>query len=267
MSTQSITVITPTRDRPAGFHLCREWIKRQTCRSEIDWIVVDDGDVPVGGNRDGEEYRYFRMDPSEKKFTNFDNVLVGLEQASGRVVMYIEDDDWISPNYVKNMADNVSGCAAAALGGDLIYHIGYRRYIDHRISAKEAKSRLRFMGSFCVAVEGVEVLREACMGASKADDPLIDLRFWKLINRRKLPFNVFASLDIVKIKGIPGRSITWKHGADVGTHDPDEKYLRSLIGDDDTDSIVKASEGWEKWIDRWTSGNLQKPKKRVLRRL
>lgn len=265
MNAKPITVITPTRDRPAGFNLCRKWIERQTCRSDIDWIVVDDGNISV--DIPHLEYRYLRRPPSEKKFTNFDNVLFGLEQANGEVVMYIEDDDWISPNYVQNMVDNVSGVSAAALGGDLIYHIGYRRYIDHRIPAKEAKSRLRFMGSFCVAGEGIELLGQACRDASRVEDPLIDLRFWKLIAGRKLPFNVFASLDIVKIKGIPGRSITWKHGADVGTRDPDEKYLRSLIGDDDTDAIVKASEGWKKWIDRWTNENLQKPKRKVLRNL
>ncbi len=121
------------------------------------------------------EYRYFRREPPDQQYTNFDNLLLGLQDASGEVVMYIEDDDWISPNYVQNMVDNVSGYAAAALGGDLIYHVGYRRYIDHRIPAKEAKSRLRFMGSFCVAGEGIEVLREACRDASKVQDPLIDL--------------------------------------------------------------------------------------------
>ncbi len=265
MNAQPITVITPTRDRPSGFALCREWIDRQTCRDEIDWIVVDDGDVPVGEN--SEEYRYFRRPPSEKKFTNFDNLVFGLEQADGQVVMYIEDDDWISPNYVQNMVDNVRGYVAAALGGDLIYHIGYRRYVDHRISAKEAKSRLRFMGSFCASGSGIGMLLEACRAASLADDPLIDLRFWRLVAKSGLPFNVSAVLDIVKIKGIPGRSITWKHGADVGTHDPEERYLRSLIGDADTDAIVKASEGWEKWIGRWTKENLQKPKRKALRRL
>jgi len=240
-------------------------MRRQTCRDDIEWVVVDDGDNPVGAHN--LEYRYFRGPTSNKKFTNFDNVLFGLEHADGQVVMYIEDDDWISPNYVQNMVDNVSGCTAAALGGDLIYHIGYRRYIDHRIAPKEARSRLRFMGSFCVAREGIEVLRQACIDASKVEDPLIDLRFWRLIDSRKLPFRVFSGLDIVKIKGIPGRSITWKHRADMGTRDPDEKYLRSLIGDEDTDAILKASEGWEKWIERWTNENLQKPNKKALSNL
>ena len=265
MNAKPITVITPTRDRPAGFTLCRKWIERQTCRSDIDWIVVDDGDSPVGNN--GSEYRYFRAPIPDKKFTNFDNVLFGLEHADGQVVMYIEDDDWISPEYVQNMVDNVKGCVAAALCGSLIYHIGYQRYVDHRISKKESRARMRFLGSFCVSGQGIEMLRETCRAASVANDPLIDMRFWKLVSLSGLPFNVFEALDIVKIKGIPGRAITWKHGADVGTRDPDEKFLRSLIGDDDTDAIVKASKGWEKWIDRWTSGNLQKPKKRVLRRL
>ncbi len=265
MSSKPITVITPTRDRPAGFLLCRDWMRRQTCRDDIDWIVVDDGDTPVGAHN--LEYRYFRGPTSDKKFTNFDNVLFGLEQANGQVVMYIEDDDWISPNYVKNMVDNVQGCVAAALCGSLIYHIGYQRYVDHRISKKESRDRMRCLSSFCVSGQGIDMLKETCKEASLVDDPLIDMRFWRLVSASGLTFNVFEDFDIVKIKGIPGRSITWKHGANVGTRDPDEEYLRSLIGDDDTDAIVQASEGWEKWIDRWSSENLQKLKKRALRRL
>lgn len=265
MSSKPITVITPTRDRPSGFVLCREWISRQTCRDDIDWIVVDDGDTPVGANQ--SEYRYFRGPASKKKFTNFDNILFGLEQADGQVVMYIEDDDWISPEYVQNMVDNVSGRVAAALCGSLNYHVGYQRYIDNRMSKKESRDRMMFLGSFCVSGIGVEMLKEACTAASLVDDPLIDMRFWKLVSASGLPFNVFEATDIVKIKGIPGRSITWKHRADIGIRDPGEKFLRSLIGDADTDLIVKASKGWENWINRWTNENLQKKTKRKPRNL
>jgi len=252
-----ITVITPTRDRPAGFNLCRQWMKRQTVWSEIEWIVVDDGDKPVGS---GSEYRYFRLPPSKNKYTNFHNLKWGLQNSHGEVVMYIEDDDWIASNYVEAMVENVSGHSAAATSGALVYHVGYRKYFDKRCSPEEARRRLRFMGSFCVASEGIEVLRKALDSASLVEDPLIDLRFWSKLVESGLLFNVFSGFYIVNIKGIPGRSITWKHGADMGTDDPDEKYLRGLIGDEDTDKILKASEGWEEWIPAWKEFNLKKKK-------
>ena len=255
-----ISVITPVRDRISGFNLCRKWMSRQTCRSDIEWIVVDDGDDPVGENP--SEYRYIRLPPSDKKFTNHDNIGAGLAVATGSVSMYIEDDDWISSQYVKNMVDNVDGCVAAALSGYLIYHIGFQRYVDRRFPGEEVIRRKKFRAACCVTGRGIEMLREACRKASELQDPLVDVRFWKMVDEEELPFKVFSSTDIVKIKGIPGRSITWKHSADIGSFDQDGKYLRRFIGDDDADAIVGASKGWEGWMEEW-KGNLQKPKKRA----
>lgn len=255
-----ISVITPIRDRIAGFNLCRKWVGRQVGRSEIEWIVVDDGDNPVGENH--SEYRYIRLPPSDKKFTNHDNIGAGLDSATGSVAMYIEDDDWLSPQYVKNLAGNVKGCVAAALSGYLIYHIGFQRYVDHRLPVEEVIRRKKFRGAFCVAGRGIEMLRDVCRKASELQDPLVDVRFWKMVDEDGLPFKVFSSTDFVSIKGIPGKSVTWKHNADIGSFDRDEKYLRSLIGDDDVDAIVGASKGWKEWRQAW-KGNLQKPKKRA----
>ena len=42
----TITLITPTGDRPLAFALCQNWMRKQTVLP-FQWVVVDDGKIPM----------------------------------------------------------------------------------------------------------------------------------------------------------------------------------------------------------------------------
>lgn len=61
---EGITVITCTGDRPETFELIKKWMKAQTI-TPAQWIVVDDGKIPIKVTR---EFEYYRRIPKESDY-------------------------------------------------------------------------------------------------------------------------------------------------------------------------------------------------------
>lgn len=198
----AVTLITPTRDRPEAFALCERWISRQTVRP-FQWIVVDDGDVPINPTM-GQDY--VRREPSEKVNTLPENLLAALPLVKGRVVVMVEDDEWYAPDYVERMA---RGLAQAPLGGERharYYHVGDRAWREKLPNQRQHCSLCRTGFS----ADLIPRMVEACEVSKLLGDPFVDMRFWGVNPgcSGPVPSSVNVSIDrplSIGIKGLPGR--------------------------------------------------------------
>ena len=220
-----VCLITPTRDRAEAFALCVRWMKRQTYRGTVQWIVVDDGDAPVDHSllADGAAWpifgwkiEYIRRPTSTVNCTLHHNLMAALEAVAADQVVIIEDDEHYAPIYVEEMVwrmrdTNVIGEAKARY-----YHVPMRRWdllVDnnrHASLCRTAFSRLAFPG-FKAAVE--ETLRR--------DDPFVDLRFWSKYMPPPLPHMKPVAMGIA----LGGRSLVGK-----GPEERSAADLRSYAG-------------------------------------
>jgi hypothetical protein len=100
----NISLITATGSRKYAFSLCEKYISNQTFKDNIQWIVVDDGEIPTQMNLNQE---YIRSDIIWKEGLNTQayNLLLGLEKVKNDVLFFIEDDDWYSSNFIQNIID------------------------------------------------------------------------------------------------------------------------------------------------------------------
>ncbi len=92
-----VTVLTVTRDRQALFALHEKMLNNQTFQN-FQWVVVDDGKEPVGPAR---ACKYIRREHDPKKrFTHRENLLAGLKEWNGGIIIFMEDDDFYPPEYL-----------------------------------------------------------------------------------------------------------------------------------------------------------------------
>jgi len=213
----------------------------------FDWIVVDDGESLV----DVPEAVVIRRRPSGTRYTNAANVLEGVNAARGDVLMYIEDDDWISATYVRTMTDHLVVVDAAAISGLVMYHAGVSVFQDKRILPDE-NHRMTGLGAFAIrGPTARSMLTDALKECVHEEVPLIDMAFWRRVRESDLTYDLFQSRDLLCIKGIPGRSITYKHHTMPGIKDRGNKFLVDWVGREDAELILRSASGWREWRTRW----------------
>jgi len=116
----SLTVITPTGDRPEQFELCKKIMRKQTLQPD-QWLVVDDGHTPL---EPCPEFTYLRAkwDVPAGICTLKRNLLRAIPNVSGAKVVIIEDDDWYPANYLEMVSNALDSCE--------VYGNHHRRYIN-----------------------------------------------------------------------------------------------------------------------------------------
>lgn len=225
-----LTLLTPTGDRHAAFALCERWMRQQTLwgRREIQWIVVDDGDVPVTPTL-GQEYlrRERGTDAPVESFCH--NLLEGLARVRGSRLLLIEDDDYYAPDHLEKMTELLRHPGVLLVGDPHLryYHLGHR----HWRAMDNTGSALCQTGMKAELVEFlVEIVRTRLV--LRLFD--VDVTLWRYTPKpyvARLPLNT-----VVGIKGLPGR-----HGLGIGhrddllqtwTADPDLVALQTWIGGD-----------------------------------
>lgn len=240
-----ITVITATGGRPLGFKLCELWMKRQTLKPD-QWIVIDDFKVPTKCTMSQE---LIRREPFWKpgQMTLQKNLLEGLKIATGDIILFIEDDDWYDPNYIKNMAkkfkdytrhDSVAN--SSLLIGEAIsfyYHIRNNSYYYFNNINHASLFQTGFTKDLIPQV--VELLR-------KYEEVLyFDGHLWKELKScekitflTKLPWSV-------GIKGLHWERIAPTFGHISGLNFLDERYfsmLRKVVKEETCDLYERISE-------------------------
>lgn len=231
-----ITAITPTRDRPAAFYLCAKWMTDQTIRKDIQWIVVDDGDIriiPPPG------CYYVRRNSSGNKNTLALNLMAALERQTGDKIIIFEDDDYYSPEYCQEMDARLGGADATGEMMARYYNVKSRRWNVSGIPGLASLCRTAFRK------ECVPLFKDAIEKTLRAGDVSIDRRFWELLKESGKNVDLFSEPKIcVSIKGLPGRPGLGRNHGDTAfpNIDSEGKVLESWIGKEAAQSY------WSLWL-------------------
>jgi hypothetical protein len=246
---RSVVLLTPTRDRPRSFRLCEKWMGRQTRRAGVEWVVVDDGDVPVQPTM-GQIY--LRRSPSCLPCTLPQNLLFALGVVGSMkpdAVLFIEDDDWYAPSYVENMLMELEKGRIAGEMRRRYYHLPTRGYLSC-YNRKHAALAATAMRGYLVGEA-----KQACERAIASGSPYVDLHLWRVGPDYKMPprwqrveenkscagAHLFSRRAIsVGIKGSPGRGgLGSGHTKDsYQLFDPTGKILRHWVGNSDAQDIL-----------------------------
>ena len=218
-----ITLITTTGARPEAFLLCQKWMKQQTYKGEVRWIIVDDGPEaqPIKFKRAKWTLDIVRPEPfwEPGQNTQARNLRAGLDRVNPEdKVLIIEDDDYYAPEWIEKVDAELE---KAELVGEMrarYYNIRTKIYrqLDNKNHASLCASGLRGAA--------VETLRSVCRPSIQ----FIDLLLWQAHSSKHL----FDGHLTVGIKGLPGRGgIGMGHDKKfTGYADPSGKILQDWVG-------------------------------------
>jgi glycosyltransferase involved in cell wall biosynthesis len=221
----SITLITPTGDRPEAFELTRKWIASQTVQPD-QWIVVDDGftELPEHLRKDIDYIR--RVPKKNEGHTLTLNIKEAVKHIEGDIILIIEDDDWYGPRYIETMWKYLQMY-------DLVGE-AYARYY-HLVAMKYRRIGNNAHASFCQTgfVKRLLPIFIQCIEG----DPYIDARLWNVVTEHK--FLIKDTDDVLKIhcslKGLKGRKgIGSGHNESAEYYNVDVglEYLRRWVGEE-----------------------------------
>lgn len=221
----TISLITPTADRPVAFGLCERWMARQTVHPD-EWIVADGGQTPAVCTQ-GQRHLHQPCPPGFGNFLN--NVRHGVEAATGDLLIFIEDDDWYAPPHLESLSRQVSP-DIQAVGDDLqqYYHLGHRvwrTFNNKGASLCQTGLTRRAVPCFLKALE-----------RARADRSYgVDARFWSSIPPALTSLQ--RTQTAVGMKGLPGQAgLGIGHRPNLGPpwHRDDSAYsaLRKWVGAD-----------------------------------
>lgn len=209
-----VTLITPTGDRPVSFALCEHWMRRQTYRGPVQWIVTDDGSVPTTVTA-GQEYH--RLPPRKG---NTHTLPRNLRHALARVrhdkLLIIEDDDWYAADYVEKQVARLD--VAPMVGASFARYYWprlarFREFPDHpHASLCRTGIRREHFGDLLRCTDG---------------NQSVDLRLWDTVPGRRFDDEILC----ISPKGMPGRP-SGGGDPDDGRPDSDLSVLRRWIGED-----------------------------------
>lgn len=221
----TLTVLTPTCDRPVGIALLERWIARQTRRPD-EWIVADGGRHPA---RLTAGQRHLHV-PRARGAVNFaQNLLRGIQAARGDLIIVAEDDDWMASTHLERLCALLARPGTLAAGDDQqrYYNVTLRRW---RVMQNKGASLCQTGFTQAATPIFLTAVRR-CLVANSFG---VDAAFW-----RRIPAGAGVlqpTRTVVGIKGLPGSlGLGVGHQARFmrqGTSDPDWRTLREWIGDD-----------------------------------
>lgn len=228
---ETLTLITPTGDRPLAFALCQNWVRKQTLQPD-QWIVVDDGKIPIEPYV-SMEYMRREPQPSDPQFTLLLNLKTALPLIKGDKIIIIEDDEYYAPKYVATMVTKLDGHEIVGIGNSKYYHLFSGGYFIVNNTTHASFAEMAFRSSFLPEFQKY-----------LSGDLYLDKKIWKNIDRKR-GFIFFDDGNplYVGMKGMPGR-----HGIGGGhdinhkiyqhnTHDISRNILKQWIPDIDNYNI------------------------------
>lgn len=217
----SVTIITPTGDRPEAFALCERWMSQQQYTGSVQWIVVDDGKRPTTPTM-GQTY--LREKPMHRH-SLCRNLRLAIPHITGEFFFVIEDDDYYHPHYLSTMAGRLQHAELAGEFGAKYYYVKHKSW-RHRFEIEQH-------ASLCRTGMRRSVL-PTLLNCAQGDHPSIDLRLWKQWQGSRLSWIDAEGTQslCVGIKGVDGRqSRGWKPAKNA-TKDPGLKKLQQWVGRD-----------------------------------
>lgn len=235
-----ICLITATGGRPDQFAMCMAFMKRQTYKGEVVWIIIDDV-MPVSTSGVKSDFRedwiIIKGHPKPSwlvgQNTQFRNMLMATKALLGNYspediegIFIIEDDDYYKPDYLEKMMTRLDGYEIAGEINSLYYNVYHRSYFAWGNVLHASLFQTAFKPSI------IPYLDKVCLNPSPYPNYYIDVQLWHEATRNK---NLFKADNLaIGIKGMPGRAgIGAGHdGGFMVNKDVDCSYLKSLIGSD-----------------------------------
>jgi len=221
----SITIITPTGDRPEAFELTRKWVISQTVQPD-QWLVIDDGKEPLPDYL-RIDVDYVRREPKENEgHTLILNMKEAVKHIKGDTILIFEDDDWYGPDYVKTMVHYLGIYDLVGESYARYYHLPAMKYrrIGNNAHASFCQTGFnkRLLSVFNTCLEG---------------DPYIDARFWSIVTEHKyLIVDTADQLHLhCSLKGMKGRlGIGSGHNKEARYYNVDDslEYLIRWVGEE-----------------------------------
>jgi hypothetical protein len=224
-----VTLITATCDQPIGFGLAEHFVRRQTVWGQVplQWIVVDDGEVPIRPTL-GQEYVRRKREPGCTGVQSFcRNLLTAIPRVRGDLIVIWEHDDWYAPNHLEALLGQLAQDDIQVAGDDAqrYYHVGHRVWRQWK-NRGACLCQTGFKGTLLGLFERIILgqLRQGSYG--------VDGHFWRLVPAGRQ--SLVHTSTVVGIKGLPGRpGLGLGHRPGNGwTRDPDMVKLREWIGAD-----------------------------------
>lgn len=227
-----IALITPTGGREKQFLLCCKYMQRQTYSDKVLWIIVDDCKLRTTGNVNANKEYIINKDGEMIDITSLDsvntfkegwqiiklypepywevggntqsrNLTVGvsmvemLKESLGITdVFIIEDDDWYSENYLKEMTYQLIGYDIAGETNTIYYNVKDFTKYPHKNDRHASLFQTAFK---------VELIQDF-LNVLKTSPRFIDMDFFRWALPKK-KVNLFKKPYLsVGIKGLSGRA-------------------------------------------------------------
>lgn len=222
----TITVITPTGDRPLAFRLCQEWMRRQTRRPD-QWLVIDDGKTPLVPET---PMQYVRREarPDDPRFTLDLNMKTALPLITGDKILIMEDDEYYAPEYIEEISRRLDQHEIVGIVHAKYYYLPTGGYYTNtnvaHASLAETAFRVSFLPTFA-----------ECVNRGSTPD-FLDTQLWRRASKDGLFLDSERSL-YVGMKGLPGRAgMGTGHNPSIGYRnqrdDPDHAMLKQWMPKD-----------------------------------
>jgi len=219
----TVSVITPTADRPVAVALAERWMARQT-RPPDEWIVADGGLVPVACSQ-GQVHLHAAAPAGAQNFLA--NLLRGLDRARGDLIVWWEDDDWYAPTHLDTVCRQFTPGVQAA-GDDLqqYYHVARRLF-------RTFHNRGASLCQTAFTREAAPIFRASVDRCRRLNTYGVDGGFWAAVPAHAQALR--RTQTVIGIKGLPGQAglgIGHRPAPTQWSADPDLVQLRAWIGDD-----------------------------------
>jgi hypothetical protein len=172
---EGLTVITCTGDRPESFNLLRRWMRNQTILPK-QWIVVDDGKVPIEDKK-GFEYHRREPTPQDPSHTLCLNLSLAMDKVECEKIVFMEDDDWYSPIYLEYMGNLLETTDLVGFGSLVFYYPKIRKFM------KKGTLRQPALAQTAMKKKLIPIIKEICASAPTSFElcgkGLVDTFLWK----------------------------------------------------------------------------------------
>jgi hypothetical protein len=220
MTTEKVTLITPTADQPKGMALAEWYMNRQTVPFD-QWIVADDGEQPANLTMGQDHVVRPRQHEGARSLAA--NMLAALPLVRNGIVIIIEHDDWYAPNHIEVCLQQLRDHSAVGSRLQRYYNVDNQHFrVMTNIGSALCNTALR--------APLIPMLAQAAQRAFDRNAIGLDRLFWDSVGG-----HVHDIHTVVGIKGLPGRvglGIGHKPPNEKWAHDPDLAQLREWIGDD-----------------------------------
>lgn len=227
--TKLLTVITCTGFRKEAFKLCHSYMKRQTYKGPLQWIVINDEFSQVELDTVKHKYKDFELYAGPRRWepgfnSHRGNMEFALSKIKGDYICFAEDDDYYTPTYLEHMVKLLDFADIAGEANAKYYNVqvpGWKEMHNYRhASLAQTGITSKLLPILKLAVDSGELY--------------FDIKLWEQAHLNRAKSIIFNEQNLcIGMKGLPGRvGIGAGHRTKDFFIDPGLVKLRAWVGDD-----------------------------------